>query len=297
MITGFLFWDKALKSGVHLRRHLLSRVRRIYPLYIFSSLFIFSLVAFYSEFSLKVPISSLLISLAAWATGGLFKVDEINGQGLLFLNANVLWTLQYEWAFYLLLPLLALLFKRRTVLMAALYVGIVLAAVLSHMDTARSFLLVGLPLLLGCITAAWLRNGRYVPRMNSQSSVATALCLLVLSVIGFRSGFATVDIVFLMWPLFSMIAAGCNPAGFLTSRSAAFLGKISYGVYMMHGIMLCFIQRQWGGFEANYPIAFLGLFLVAIFVFTGWCQWVFRNIEEPYIAHVPRIGAKEYSVP
>jgi peptidoglycan/LPS O-acetylase OafA/YrhL len=241
--------------------------------------------------------SSLLVTLAAWSTGGLFKVAEINGQGLLFLNANVLWTLQYEWTFYLLLPLLALVFKQRTVLMAALYVGIVLATVVIHMDTARSFLLVGLPLLLGCITAAWLRNGRYVPPMNSQTSVATALCLLVLSLVGFRSGFATINIVFLIWPLFSMIAAGCNPAGFLTWRSTTFLGKISYGVYMMHGIMVCFIQRQWGGFEANYTYSFLGLFLVAIFFFTGWCQWVFRNIEEPYITHAPRIGAKEYSVP
>jgi peptidoglycan/LPS O-acetylase OafA/YrhL len=254
-------------------------------------------VALYSEFALKVRVSSLLITLAAWATGGLFKVAEINGQGLLFLNANVLWTLQYEWTFYLSLPLLALLFRRRTALMAALYVAIVLAAALSHMDTARSFLLVGLPLLCGCITAAWLRNGRYVPPMNSLSSVATALCLLILSVIGFRSGIATLDIVFLIWPLFSMIAAGCNPAGFLTWRSTTFLGKISYGVYMMHGIMLCFIQHQWGDFEANYPIAFLGIFLVAIFFFTGWCQWVFRNIEEPYITNAPRIGEKGYSVP
>jgi peptidoglycan/LPS O-acetylase OafA/YrhL len=181
--------------------------------------------------------------------------------------------------------------------MVALYVAIVLAAALSHMDTSRSFLLVGLPLLLGCITAAWLRNGQYVPTMNSQSSAATALCLLVLSVICFRSGFATMDIVFLMWPLFSMIAAGCNPAGFLTWRATTFLGKISYGVYMMHGIMLCFIQRQWGGFEANYPLWFLGLFLLAIFFFTGWCQWVFRNIEEPYITNAPRIGGKECFLP
>jgi peptidoglycan/LPS O-acetylase OafA/YrhL len=59
MITGFLFWDKALKRGIDPRSHLLSRVRRIYPLYILSSLIIFFfMVVLYSKFTLKVHVSS-----------------------------------------------------------------------------------------------------------------------------------------------------------------------------------------------------------------------------------------------
>src|SRR6185503_9237297 len=125
MITGFLFWLRVLRAGkgFDTRAFLLSRVRRLTPMYAMSVLMVLVVVAAAGGFTLQVSPVTLARELRPWLSFGFMDTGSINGmREAEYINA-VYWTLAYEWTFYLALPLLALFARGRA---AALLVLVVL---------------------------------------------------------------------------------------------------------------------------------------------------------------------------
>lgn len=115
MITGFLFFRKITRGNdVEWSKLFKSRVRRIFPLYLAVVTIVFIIVAFKTDFKLKVSDSDLALQLLQWLLFTFPSAENINGYGATsFIVAGVTWSLVYEWFFYLSLPLIALLAGKR----------------------------------------------------------------------------------------------------------------------------------------------------------------------------------------
>src|SRR5258708_8764212 len=106
MVTGFLFWRRAAAAPGHIDVLLLlrSRIRRLAPLYFSCVAVIIVVVGIETRWTPSVPPSTLAASLAQWASFGLFGLSDINGLSHTSVLDPALWTLRYEWIFYLALP-------------------------------------------------------------------------------------------------------------------------------------------------------------------------------------------------
>ena len=123
MITGFLFWSRAINGRLSARPLLISRFRRVIPLYWFMTILLILAVFSVSEWQTREDPLNLSLSLLRWASGDLFGAPDINAVNTVRIN-GVTWTLQYEWVFYLTLPLLVVVVKpSRFALLVCVYLA------------------------------------------------------------------------------------------------------------------------------------------------------------------------------
>ena len=131
MITGFLFWGKLLdaRGRPDWWTLYLGRVFRIGPMYVLVVVLMLFVVAYRTDFQLREPLATVCISVSEWLALGVFpQQPEVNGyRGTGLILAGVTWTIFCEWAFYAVLPLLAIIARSRR---HALFIGIGLGACL-----------------------------------------------------------------------------------------------------------------------------------------------------------------------
>jgi len=121
MITGFLFWSKAMAgSKIQLKNFYRSRVLRVYPMYLITLAMIMLILLAIQNFSLKITWLNLIVLVKWILLGPLGFNAGINNfkDPLVFplldasiINARVYWTLVWELCFYLIFPLLVLFIK------------------------------------------------------------------------------------------------------------------------------------------------------------------------------------------
>jgi len=112
-ITAFLFTRKALAGPVDVPALIASRVRRIVPLYLVCMTVAVLLAAYISDLSGKeaVRYSDVLNAYAVGFVGG--ETPSIGGVSLVGIIGQV-WSLRWEWLFYLCVPFLAAVLARRS---------------------------------------------------------------------------------------------------------------------------------------------------------------------------------------
>ncbi len=115
MITGFLFSHKLMVSRrpIAWRRLYLSRLRRLAPLYLFVTAVMFVVVGETTGWVMHVPPAELARAAIKWLSLGVLGHVDLNGLAQSWILNPAMWTLRYEWIFYALLPLLALLITIR----------------------------------------------------------------------------------------------------------------------------------------------------------------------------------------
>jgi peptidoglycan/LPS O-acetylase OafA/YrhL len=244
MITGFLFWDRLLSKG---RQHdwlafAISRVFRLYPLYLPLMAIVFVMAFYLQDWELKEPVMQLVGQFFSWLS---FDRPDINGYpqtGMLI--SNVTWTLAYEVFFYMALPLAAMLFIYRGswVQTVLCLIGIyTLYQVIGWEHSLKKHYLAG---FLGGIAAAyWIRRPHLVAWSKTPLAGAIALLALTIAFTAFNRAFKLGPL--LLISLFFVIVASGNPLfGALRPRSIRWLGEISYSTYLLHGFVLwIFVQR------------------------------------------------------
>ncbi|CAO3458814.1 acyltransferase family protein [Azospirillum largimobile] len=235
MVTAFLFWDKLLKAGPDMDwpSFVSSRFYRVYPVYAVAVLLIAVLALASTGFELRTGPLDLLRRLIAWAT---FKAPPINGmENTGQIVAYATWSLPYELLFYAALPALAFLFTSARRLRPALVSAVATLILLLYF---RSFSLAVLECFLGGIAAAYaIRQPCLVGFARSDRGLAVALAALLAAVTGFETAYAPLPVLGLGL-FFIMVAAGQDFRGVLTRQPVLWLGEISYGVYLLHGIMI-----------------------------------------------------------
>lgn len=247
MTTGFVFYPRILKGwrGVDWRATYISRLFRIYPL-VLVALALISLVILARTGSRTAgpPTPATWADqpaafaewLGFWAEPPLFGEPD-SGR----INAYVLWSLWCEAMFYLfVLPGLAFLrdLTRGRVPSWCLPFALgLLAALLSHF-LRHPFVLPYLPLFAIGMLAFELRSRPAVARLLSGPPAAfVAILALAAAMVLKASPFGFPQI--LAYGFF-FACVGCdNSFGrLLATRGALVLGECSFGIYLLHGILL-----------------------------------------------------------
>jgi peptidoglycan/LPS O-acetylase OafA/YrhL len=287
MITGFLFWSKLIgQPQVDIKKFYLNRALRIYPAYWFSLALILLVVLWKSDLTLQTNPIQLVLQLGEWLSCGLLtfpfvfahrNLADINDITTWMINSGVTWTLTYELNFYLLIPLLGFLVKPLRFLAVFLFI-LTFQAVLPTTQTA-----ILSKFLCGMAIAYLYKEYRLEEKLSHWSvSIAIILmwgvCLLTP---------ATGTLKLLLFSLsFIGFVYGNTLFGLLVLPVSRYLGIISYGVYLLHGIVLYVVFRS---LNVVTPIKELnpleiGLLIggcgVIIVLLSGIC---YRYIEYPFL--------------
>ena len=286
MLTGCLFWGKARAAGGKIPAVKLWRGRffRIAPLYWFSLLLVL-LVAISDvggdSFSLKQWAAWLRV-LALGALGW-HNFASVN---LGDYNAGVVWTLWYEWSFYLALPFIAWLAVGRKIFFVAL-----LAWVLTFFTLWRDLnLQPGLFFILGMVCPALLADETLRERLRRPGIAAVALAATLLLGVGFQNYLFTkvpsLSLAGALFPTFIVAAAGNNFFGLLTHPAIRCLGTISFSFYLLHGIVFRLLFRilKTGGWTNLPPWSYWLILAATAVAATFLCAVTYRWIEFPFLS-------------
>lgn len=297
IITAFLFTTKLFnnKTGeIDWSDYLKSRFFRLFPMYFFSVVIIFILVAYITQFTIQVPFIENLKSIFSWLFFNISKKNsDLNGLDKTFiLNAGITWTLPYEWTFYFLLPLIALWFKIKVNLKAVL--GFTAAAAII-MIINKSSLRHFMPFVGGIIVAVLLNTKKFEGVLKQKKYTILAILLLALSVYFFNGGRKPIQIV-ISSVVFLIIASGNSFFGILSSTFSRKFGQITYSLYLLHGILLFIIFNFVIGLDRAKSLTdseFWIIIAVSVLPLILICQLTFKYIEAPLMSYSKRIKTKK----
>jgi peptidoglycan/LPS O-acetylase OafA/YrhL len=286
MLTGYLFWSKARAQNgkMNIWKLWRGRLYRIAPLYLFSLLLVL--------FVAVIQTGGHWVTLENWKplarllTLGALGWRSIGPVNLIDYNAGVVWTLRYEWEFYVILPGIAWLALGRK-----FFGGALVAYVLTFICLGLNFnVQPGLCFILGMLCPMLLENQPFRSQLRRPAAAAIALALTALlcalSQDYLSTKLASISLAGSIFPLFLAVAAGNSFFGFLTHPSVRCLGAISFSLYMLHGIMFRLVFRLlkssgWTGWpQFNY-----WLILIATAIATTlFCAATYRWIEFPFLS-------------
>ncbi|MFY9342627.1 MAG: acyltransferase [Planctomycetota bacterium] len=293
MITAFLFTSRLLETrvrGFDWLRFLVSRVLRLTPLYLAAMLVLFLCVAAASDFTRVEPWPVLAANALRWLTFTVAGTPDLNGvHGTELWIAGVVWSLPYEWFFYLLLPLLALAIGCR-VPWGWFALAVAAAAGLWLFAPFWPFTLAFVP----GMAAAWLvRSERFRTWSRSPLAALVVLAAVALAVARFAFPFDAKALA-LLGVAFALIAGGNDLFGMLSWRCSRLLGDVSYSVYLLHGLFLAAVFHFGLGLESARglsPGQHLALVVALVPVLLLLVCATFRWIESPPLRRVDAVTA------
>lgn len=282
MTTGLVFYPRVL-AGFRACSWLAvytSRVFRIVPLVVVSVVIVTVIIAMRTGRGLdsNYPKAAALW-VSSWSEPSLLGYPD-SGR----INAYVLWSLWNEWMFYLLmLPVCALLidFLRPWLPTWVLPVALLLGIFAARAVTRRS--ITYLPLFVVGMFAYEISRRAEIAQLlrSSEASIVAAISLGV-GMIGFQDPYGWAMPLFGIF--FACVACGNDMGGLLRTRGALVLGECSYGIYLLHGILLSlvFVDAGWltGLLGADQVPVLLPLVAVLMVVATSI---TFLLVERPAI--------------
>lgn len=240
MVTGFLFTEKLLVARANSStakfdwlRLYVSRVLRIFPLYLVSLALIVLIVFQLSDWQMRSSSTELAHQLASWLQ--LKQTDLNHVADTWLINAGVTWTLPYEWAFYCALPLLALPLGIRASVLVWLLAAWMFYRVMPPFEAYRCLMFLG-----GMLAAALLQHTGLRRFSSSTAASFVVLFCIAISLTCFDTRFS-IGSFCLLSAAFVLMVSGNTFFGVLVQPAARVLGEISYSVYLLHGICLYFV--------------------------------------------------------
>ena len=273
LITGYLFISKIQKEKINWKQLYISRIRRIVPLYLFVVIIIFSITLIYID----VPYS--IVELFNWMGRWiLFRGGDLEGFPTGIIIAGVNWTLTYEWAFYLLLPLLHAIFHRKFNNKKVLFFSILIFFFMVY-KTSKSIYL----LFLLSYSAIYYKNEINIFFNKNKNKLSLFLSLLLIYCAFFTTAYSLQQKI-ILGVIFCFMANGFSFFGVLNIRSMKILGDISYSTYLIHGLILYILFTILNIFNFNnslylYYMYFPLVFLIVVLV--SFATYIF--IEKPFL--------------
>lgn len=248
MITGYLFWARMIKERGRpdwLQLYT-ARVFRIGPIYLLAVSVMIMIVFWRTGFHLNVPVGELMRELGRWLMLGLrpavYGVDVNGYAGTSDILLGVTWTLRFEWLFYFSLPLAALAARRTWTHLpfAGAGLAVCLVYVVWRHEPPGASNVICASLFFTGMTCASLEKLGLTARLSGWLASTLVLILIVLTFTSFSNAYDAAPII-LIGLAFYLIVSGCSVFGLLTSRSARRLGNVSYGIYLLQGLVLTLV--------------------------------------------------------
>ena len=240
MITGFLFWSIVLRERgrpVWLALYA-GRVLRIGPVYLVAVCCLFVAVGFKTKWQAHVPSTVLAHEVIDWTLLGMHAPVALNGDTETWRLLGVAWSLRYEWIFYALLPLVALA-ARSACHLPIVTAGLVLSGALAHRHAMDGFFpsaaMAAFLFLIG-MTISSLHARGFIPQLRSDL-LSIVMLLLLAAALARPEPYAVLSAVWLGLAFF-LVTIGADIFGLLRSRVARRVGDVSYGIYLMHLLVL-----------------------------------------------------------
>jgi len=244
MITGYLFWAMmiARRGRPDFRRLYIGRVFRIGPLYLVAVGFMLLIILQQTGWTVREPVWPLTKELVKWAMLGVFGIGpDINGdRDTTQILAGVTWSLQDEWLFYAALAMLGFAARGRAGSWGVPVLGLVvsLASVADQTPSGATASVAGASSLfaIGMGSAVLIATGRRL-RLSRWVGSTCVLGLLVILFTAFDEAHSVVSLL-LMGMVFLLIVSGYDCFGLLALKASQRLGNVSYGIYLLQGLVL-----------------------------------------------------------
>jgi peptidoglycan/LPS O-acetylase OafA/YrhL len=284
MITGFLFFSKILNGKtkeIDWLRLYVSRFLRLMPLYSIAMIALLIIVFILSGGNFHEPISVLVLEVIRWMSFTVLGAPDINGvKGTSLILAGVTWSLPYEWFFYLLLPVLALINRVRV---GWVYIVISAATLILILNNRSTLPYHWLSFIGGMSAAYFVRSESVCDILRGRISSVAAILLVSTTIVFYSSVYGLMQIAMLSGA-FIVIAAGNGIFGLLTNKISRTLGEMAYSIYLLHGILLFVLFRFIIGFEKAKtftPIIHWAAIIGVAPILIGVAFLCYKKIEHP----------------
>jgi peptidoglycan/LPS O-acetylase OafA/YrhL len=245
------------------------------------------------HWTLLTTFGNFATSSLKWSVLTLFGGPDVNAlPNTWHLDAGVTWTLRFEALFYVFLPVLAFLFTRAKPWLAGV-VGLVLTflvwrfADFSHEPQVGPKLL---PFLSGILAAYLSRNPRLVTLFKTRAVGLIALAVILAVLFVAPRGYHPLTVTATTIIFFAAVVEN-RMFSALRTAPVSRLGEISYGVYLMHGLLLWWGTHLLGDLIVA-PIAYAGFLLIIAVILVSTCWLTHILIEIPGIAAGLRFGPR-----
>ncbi|WP_417663029.1 acyltransferase family protein [Pseudomonas sp.] len=283
MVTGFLFTNKIIENKItpiDWLRVIVSRVLRLTPLYLFAVTILFIVVTIATKAVLNVTYSKLIIDCVKWVFFTIPGAPDLNAlKHTTMVVAGVVWTLPFEWFFYLSLPLLAMLQgqipKARYIIFSAASLYII-----TRFFSPATILIIP---FFGGIIAAYFARLEICKKSSKHwisSTLATACLVLVVTVYPTAYGYPQYILITIF---FIFISSGNDLFGVLTLKLSRTLGELTYSIYLLHGLVL-YISFNLIGYNTATSLSTVSYWAFIIFLtplMLSLSIWTFIYIERP----------------
>lgn len=289
MFSGYLFTTKLIDSKIKpfdWRRFYISRILRIVPLYIFMIFISLMITMHASEYQLREPIFSFIKHIGIWLSFSFFGSPSINGVSQIAIS-GVAWTLPYEWFFYTILPLFALVLR---VSVSWPYLIFAAFSTIGLYFWNPNWILVS-AFGFGGAAAMISRISGLPNLLRGEIAASLAIVLLLIVTFALPSGGSIISRV-LLCMAFIIVACGNSIFGVLNIRLAQSLGDHSYSIYLMHSIVLYIAFKFILGPEAASSLSGSGHWLVVLAcaaILIPMCYLTYRWIEQPSMRLLPKL--------
>lgn len=293
MITAFLFTTRITSDKpVSWSGLFISRFFRLTPLYLVFMAGVVSWVFHFGGGYLREPAERIVVEILQWLAFVMFGRPDINGvERTWIMSAGVNWSLRYEWLFYLSLPVLYWVMKPFRAPWAARATGGAFVLALFYLAFCEISLtghkLYALHFTAGAIVAL-LAKDHQADRVFASTIFRIAGWTCLCSPIAFRSAYSALPILLSML-FFASVVADRTSSSVLSLRGIRWLGEISYGLYLLHGLILYWLvsKLQNAGFATSIG-GYSMLAVTGALVTVGVASWLHFAVELPGI----RVGKR-----
>ncbi|MBO8066377.1 acyltransferase [Morganella morganii] len=236
MITGYLFYKIAIKNkSPSWRTIYLSRVFRIYPVYIIAVALIF-LIYFIKYGGLNV--FELIKLCMNWL---LFQGVDIGDFEAKRVIAGVQWTLVYEFVFYISLPFLTFIYWRKftisNIISASISAFFVMTYVLYYDVQPEKFIL----FLFGFLAYEFKNSKLIIPPATGDGIINFMLVVIISIIIFYTEPYSMLQSILTGFIFIFICSNNRTVMNFMNRRELLLLGEISYSIYLTHGIVIFLI--------------------------------------------------------
>jgi peptidoglycan/LPS O-acetylase OafA/YrhL len=287
MITAVLFYPKVLRrlSDHEWLAHFISRIFRLTPLLWVATAAVVVVILILNKFSLGSHPGITLLNLLQWLT--FYGTPDLFGHQFSYrIIAGVTWSLVFEWGFYVALPAFsyghALLRGRIGMLpvLVAIFVYFERLIYIGY-DGPRYYMV----FVSGMIVAEVVRNETVACLLRTRGAAVIGLAALLAEFLSGVTAFSALPPILLAIFL-APVVAGNSYFKILSLKGSVVLGEISYGIYLLHGILLYVVRNLLVHSPGYYGIPPLALLVIVVAMLTH------RFVEVPSIALGKRLSKR-----